>query len=522
VPATKQFSRRSLLLVCVTSSTLSCSYGDDETRLPPIANGQGPELIDRVGVAVPPLTLVAESAETARARRAIMNRVASVGLRHIRGDVQWARIERQRDAFDWTGLDAVISDASSRNLRLLAYVAYGNPLYPTKSGEQASTGLPLDPSPAELFPPIDPNDYARFVTQLATRYQTMLAGYEFWNEPNIGYRFWRPGENAADFANLSAAATTAARRACPACTLMPGGLSMPQPVPGLKLYTRGDEFLNEMFVAKPDFADDASVVAFHPYQYPKDPPEFDTSAFATTFPENFQGSLQTQTLTMRNIVQRNRTDLPLWITENGWPTNPGIPSTVKEVARTFGTDELVITAGRDFVGEQAFAQLLETIRGVSEQAQANYLVRATMLGMAIGVERQYLYGVDDFPLEPEINQEAAFGMFRVDATEKPAAQAIRTMMQLLGGFRFVEDVTTNLILTPDDHVIALRADDGRAGLVFWRANEKSGAEIGEVTVTDLAQDAMLINRDGVVLANFTLGSSATIPLTPAPHYLILR
>jgi polysaccharide biosynthesis protein PslG len=510
--------------VCISSILLSlvaCSTGDNQTLLP-VVQGRGEPLVDRVGVSVPPLTLSNETAATKQARIGMMDRVASVGLRHIRGDLQWSRIEKVRGQFDFSGVDAVLADADARGLHLLAMLGFGNALYPSRSGAAPSTTLPLDPSPVELFPPTDSNDYARFVAAVVDRYQRRISAYEFWNEPNIGYRFWRPGENASDFAGLVVAAGQAGKRACPSCTFLPGGLSMPQPIPGIKLYTRGDEFTDQMFEASPNLHNAIDAYNIHPYQYPKDPPEFDTSAFAEDYPENFQGSLQTQ---MRRVARRLRAhdaQMPIWITENGWPTNPLVPQSDAEIARVFGTEENLVRAGRGFLGDDVFAIVLETVRGVPEQSQANYMVRAVLLGLVAEAPRQYLYGIDDFPLEPELNQEAAFGVFRVDGSPKLSAASVRTLMTTFAKYRFAGDVTSSFLLTADDHVVALTDDLGHTAYAFWRSNEKSQQPDGDLVLSRVPHGTQLMTQDGSVLSTTSGEQELSVPLTPSVHYVITR
>ena len=302
---------------------------------------------------------------------------------------------------------------------------------------------------------------------------------------------------------------------CPACRFVVGGLSMPQPVPRIELYKIGPDYLRAVYAAAPDLNSFVDGVAFHPYQYPKDAPEVETAAFE----DRFQGSIETQTRTLDGIVQAaGGPHVPLWITENGWPTNPDIPSSDEEIARIFGADVGLIKLGRAVLGDEDFAKVVESLRGVPEATQAHYLVRSVLLSAKAGIPIIVLYGLDDYPQDPRINQESVFGVFRLDGSEKPAAGALRTLMKRFGGLRMVGDITTQLGLdATEERAVALR-DGDRVVLALWRFKEGERS----MRIDGVPGETEVVAEDGSMVTRGARGASVELTLSTSVVYVDAR
>lgn len=255
----------------------------------------------------------------------------------------------------------------------------------------------------------------------------------------------------------------------------------------------------------PDLNDVLDAVAYHPYQYPKDAPEIETAPFA----DRRQGSFATQTGQIRAIVGAHGRALPLWVTENGWSASPDIPTEDADVARVFDIpDKAVVTFARELLGEADFARVLETVRGVSEADQARYLIRMTLLARAQGLDRVMLYTLDDFDVEPQLDQESAFGLFRVDGSEKPAAGAVRTMLARYGSFGFAADLGEALSLGDGERALAF-TDGPRLVVAPWKwRGEPRTLRIGR-----LPGDAELRDMQGQTLAHASQGGAIDVPLS---------
>ncbi len=474
---------------------------------------RGPPLVERVGMAQQLVWGTDDAARTERAGQ--LARLASIGIRLERINFTWHKLEPKPLAFDFAALDAVVDDATRAGVRLIAVACYGNPAYPQIRGNGPGTALPLDDAAEVFFPPKDPADYARFVAAITARYKDRVQDYELWNEQNLGYRFFRPDASASLYADMAKQAAQAGRLECASCRYVVGGLSMPQPVPRIELYKIGPDYLRAVYAAAPDLNSFVDGVAFHPYQYPKDAPEHETAAFE----DRFQGSLETQTRTLDGIVQSaGGPHVPLWITENGWPTNPDIPSSDEEIARIFGADVALIKLGRAVLGDEDFAKVVESLRGVPEATQAHYLVRSVLLAAKAGLPVIVLYGLDDYPQDPRINQESVFGVFRLDGSEKPAAGALRTLMKRFGSLRVVGDVTAQLGLdAAEERAVALR-DGDRVVVALWRWKE------GERTmrIDGVPGNTEVVAEDGTVVARAARGASVDLTLSASVVYVDTR
>ena len=514
------FSARRLSVVAVLGIGASCTSApsapsaDRVASFPTLAApDQGAMLAERVGMAQ---QFTWGTDERARAERAgQLARLASIGIRLERINFTWHKLEPKPNTFDFAPLDAVVDDATRAGVRLIAVACYGNPAYPQIRGFGPGTALPLDDPSEVFFPPKDPADYARFVATITARYKDRVKDYELWNEQNLGYRFFRPDASPSHYAAMAKQAAQAGHAECASCRYVIGGLSMPQPVPRIELYKIGPDYLRALYTATPDLNSFVDGVAFHPYQYPKDPPEYETAAFE----DRFQGSLETQTRSLESIVQAaGGPRIPLWITENGWPTNPDIPASDEEIARIFGADVALIRFGRAVLGDEDFAKVVESLRGVPEATQAHYLVRSVLLAAKAGLPVIVLYGLDDYPQDPRINQESVFGVFRLDGSEKPAAGALRTLMKRFGTLRVVGDVSAQLGLdTSEERAVALR-DGDRQVLALWRWKE------GERTmrIGDLPGETELVAENGNVEARGKRGGSIDFTLSSSVVYVDTR
>jgi hypothetical protein len=425
-------------------------------------------------------------------------------------DFLWHKLERAPGVWDFSALDAAVVNARQHGIGILAVAAYSNPIYPSEAPHtNDGTDLPLDYPPEVFFPPREATHYANFVEALVRHYGSDIKEYELWNEPNLWYRFWRPKADASQYTRMMALGAERGRAACPECRFIVGGLSMPQPIPRIDLYAPGDRFLQSMFDGMPDLSSRFDAVAFHPYQYPKDAPETETRETD----EKPQGSLATQTKVLENILKKNGSSLPLWITENGWSTNPRIPVGDAEVARIFGLDPAIVRFGRSLIGEEDFAKVLESIRGVSETKQAQYLVRSILLGLELGVPINTIYTLDDFPIDTEINQESAFGVYRVDGSPKEAVEHLRTLLIRFAGYRFVAGSALGG-MSRGDHAVLLRRGEERV-LALW-----SVAGPRPITVRGLAA-CSVTSYAGAELRP-CIGGEAQIDLGPSVTYLSFR
>jgi hypothetical protein len=104
--------------------------------------------------------------------------VVDLGMRWLRVDFDWFRIEPERGRFRWEELDRVVAGTAARGAQVLATLAY------TPDWASSSPASPhiSDPPGATRF-------WTDFVGQAVVRYADQVRHWQFWNEPNVR-DFW--------------------------------------------------------------------------------------------------------------------------------------------------------------------------------------------------------------------------------------------------------------------------------------------------------------------------------------------
>src|SRR6185503_5852552 len=102
---------------------------------------------------------------------------ASLGI--VRIDANWLDAEKAQGQLDFTLFDQVVDAAKSKNLEVLAVLAY-TPAW-------ASTGDTMNDGPNNDVP--QAGAYAAYVTAAVNHLKDRVTYYELWNEPDLG-QFW--------------------------------------------------------------------------------------------------------------------------------------------------------------------------------------------------------------------------------------------------------------------------------------------------------------------------------------------
>ncbi|MBQ0032062.1 MAG: hypothetical protein KBT68_04590, partial [bacterium] len=155
-----------------------------------------------------------------RERAEIKNRRAYLG------GAKWARLhylswacrEPERGRRVWEDLDRRVALAERNKLRIMFNVVEV-PKWnaPTNDVRLTVCGAPR----FKMYPPVDREAWADFVTELVTRYRGRVEDFEIGNEPGFTSAFWMTG-SPADFAAYLKTAYEAAHRANPDCRIYPG------------------------------------------------------------------------------------------------------------------------------------------------------------------------------------------------------------------------------------------------------------------------------------------------------------
>ena len=303
-------------------------------------------------------------------------RAAQSGVRTLREEFTWSRIEPSDDAFNWGLYDTVVGEAARLGITVL----------PLLLGTPAWAGATWNTLPD------DPAEFAQFAAQVSGRYGPggsfwakhpalpahPIAALELWNEPYL-LAFSAGGPDPTRYAELVTAAARASRRANSGVRILAA----------VDLHDEsGGDWIGELFRARPELPGLVDGLAVHPYSRGS-PDHFTPPAIDFQF--------RRLEVIRQHLVLHGEWD-PLWITEIGWSTCPG-------------------GAAGDCV---------------TEQAQADHLSRAIELARGYGyVHASYVYAFRDWEGVPA-NRERWFGIVRLDGTPKPAWPVVRNAAERAG------------------------------------------------------------------------------------------
>ena len=386
------------------------------------------------------------------------------GVRYLRRDFHWHRIEPVQGRFDFGDYDRMVDEARDYGIRFIGLLVYGNPWAYGEPGRTSS---------------IDPGDFGAYVGRTVAHFKDRIKLWEIWNEPNL-HRFWEPEPDPAAFGALVKAAYRAAKAADPDCQVALGGLSslmnfLPDNFWG---------FLRETYRHHPDLGDYFDVLAIHPYTF-----------LQSAMPEEpvVQGSLVQSIRQARSIMADHQDgDKPIWITEMGWPACPegaaGCPP--------------------------AFP-----VPNVTHAQQARFLARAFILSLSEQVALFCWYDfMDGRGLGGGLSSENYFGLVQYDGAPdalpgpvlKPAYQAYQTLSRLLGDTYWLGDMKASLNLREDEegHLFSDRSA-GKMILALWKTGEDRERTL-----------RLSIQEPGYTFDQVSLLGRST-PLSPRNNILIL-
>ncbi|MDR3663530.1 MAG: hypothetical protein P4L86_24630 [Mycobacterium sp.] len=161
--------------------------------------------------------------------------------------IDWHIVEPVKGQYNWHYVDHWVNGSRGRGLKVLGLIAY-SPDWARAPGAYFSA------------PPVDPADYADFVTAVVQRYHDRISNWEIWNEPNLPLFFGFTTNRAAVYTTLLKAAYPAIKAIQPDATVITAGLSR---ATGVDAPTK---FLADMYTnGAKNFFD---ATAMHPYVFP--------------------------------------------------------------------------------------------------------------------------------------------------------------------------------------------------------------------------------------------------------------
>ena len=223
-----------------------------------------------------------------------VSKVVELGARTVRSDFLWHRIEPQQGAWDFDHHDQVVNAFTDKGIEVIPLLAYGVPWASSQTEDD------------HYYPPDDPADFANYAATVADRYKDRIQRFEIWNEPNAGFRFWKPdfGGNPEQFGNLVIEAANAIHAVHPEAEVILGGTFYhEQIIPG------AEAFLAEMLVHHPTLLDSIDSVAIHPY-----------SLYPPTVAPEYSADGEIPIWEMMQNIQRIVAPLPVTVTEYGITT----------------------------------------------------------------------------------------------------------------------------------------------------------------------------------------------------------
>ncbi len=240
-------------------------------------------------------------------------------------------------------------------------------------------------------------EYGRFVYETVKHFKGRISACEIWNEPNLSM-YWRKNPSAEDYTELLKVAYREAKRADPNVIVVGGAVA------GIDR-----SFIDGILRAGAGKHMDA--LSIHPYQ----------GNLGSVGPE--EGNLVEDIKQLRLLMARySVTRLPIWITEMGNRTVPD-PAVAKGRPQPTGR--------------------------VSDDEQANYLVRSFLLAQRVDVKRVFWFNLQDWALE-------TWGTISAEFRKKPSWYAFRTMARFLTNGTY-----KGAILTPERvHLLNYDTPDG--------------------------------------------------------------
>ncbi|MBI2954040.1 MAG: cellulase family glycosylhydrolase [Chloroflexi bacterium] len=371
--------------------------------------------------------------------------VQSMGFNWIKLDISWKSVERSRGSYNWTGTDESVRLARSRGFSILMRI--------DDSPQWASN------SPEHNAPPVNDNDLADFMYQLALRYRGQVQAYEIWNEPNIAIEWGWQNPDPAKFARMLKALYPRVKQADPNAVVVTGGLSNTGDGNGgsvlgdllyIKLLYDPNEDGNLSDGAKGFF----DAIGSHPYGGPY-PPDQDpwSPNMGTYFRRAWQHHQMAEVW--------GGEDRQIWATEFGWLLDPA-------------TDGLNCDSNPNFGYHFAMQK-------VSESQQAENLVGAFQYALANWpwMGPMFLMSLDTATNSYRAQCEAIrfFGILRSDGSPRLAYTRLSQMAKLPMAALSTSSTATAFLLRPSDpETTSMQVQIGNAGagLLSWTVTSSAG------------------------------------------------
>ncbi|MDQ2787587.1 MAG: cellulase family glycosylhydrolase [Chloroflexota bacterium] len=317
--------------------------------------------------------------------------VQGAGFGWMRQQVQWAAIEPQKGNYgnDTTAqLDQFVSGASAKGLKVLLSVVKSPDWVGAKGGLPTKT-----------------QDFTDFMGFLTQRYKGKVEAYEIWNEEN--YAVETGGTvNVAAYLPVLKAGFQAVKKTDPKAVVVFGGLT-PTGVNDPSIALNDVEYLRQIYALNGgEIKQYYDVLGAHPgsncnppdNSYPANPQGCDVSGTGKADFSTDDSFYFKRILDLRKVMEdAGEGNTKMWLTEFGWTT-----------------------------ANQAKGY--EYGAFVSEQQQAQYLVRAFELGKSypwVGV--MFVWNLNFATITPPSDEKYPWAVLKSDWSPRPAYTALKNM-----------------------------------------------------------------------------------------------
>ena len=219
----------------------------------------------------------------------------NIGLRWIRVDFDWFRIEPQQGTFRFRDIDRIVNASERLGLKILATLAYTPPWASSRPG-----------NPQRSDPPASVAFWTDFVRAAVRRYRGRITFWQFWNEPNLDL-FW-----------------TGTMQQYRTRILVPGARAATEEAPGVRTVAPGLANVGDWRDGFEEVMRSKSVIdVINHHNYPSNGHD---AIGELQQDELFRPSLRTL------MREHDVDDRPFWLTETGRKTSDGNqPQYVRDV-----------------------------------------------------------------------------------------------------------------------------------------------------------------------------------------------
>jgi len=332
---------------------------------------------------------------------ATLDMLQQSGIVSVRDEIGWIGVERKKGEMNVpAGAEHYFQSVLAAGIDPLLILDYGNPFYDNNDGPTSDEGRAA---------------FVRYARFMVNHFRGKLYLYEFWNEWDIAIGGTTAG-TADDYVALLKLVYPAVKESDPDAMLMAGAVT--------PMAIRNGWLERMLQLGALDFCD---AVSIHTYIY---------GARGEKGSPEYWASWMQQVQEMLHRYSGGK-DVPLYVTEHGWPTQ---------------VDE----------------------RGRTPEESARYLARLYLLARTMPwMKGIWWYDFQDDGWKWDYN-ENNFGIVRPDLTPKPAWHAMRSIADVVKHGEYLGRVDVG---DPYIWILKFRMPDGRDVWAIWSAHPDDGWQV---------------------------------------------